>query len=525
MRVWRVRRARIVTVWFLSVWLIVPLSVVLAAIPAGAAWREPVDAPVVDSFRPPSTRFGAGNRGLEYGTVGGEIVVAVDDGRVTFAGAVGASRHVVVDHGSGLRSTYAFVQTTSVVRGQNVRAGDRVAIAAAGFHLTARLGDSYIDPMLLMAGGSVTAHLVADQLPTLDERRLNPWAAVFRASSDLQLSSQLSSLASAVGAWKHQTCTDDGIATSVGIDGPPVGSGRVLIQVGGLGSSSDGASIGQLDVASVGYSAADVVAFSYAGGCTSPFTPSRTESDTEAPTIEQTLSNAVGGVRYQPSDTFQTIELSAARLADLVDAVAVARPGQPIDVAAHSLGGVVARRALELLAERHPGRPGVDVMITISSPHGGADLATLAVATAGSEASSLLLDPILTSDGLDRTAQSVAELAEAGGFELGSPELPPDGVRVIAVAGATDLVVPPEHAVWDGAVNVMVPTTIDDGVSVHSNLPGRDEVARELSLAIAGMAPRCLGLMALVTSALQGHAISAAEDAATLAVGLARWLW
>lgn len=123
-------------------------------------WIPPVDAPVVDPFRPPSSPYGPGNRGLEYGTVGGEAVWAVADGTVTYVGSIGGSRFVVVSHPDGLRSTYAYLQDWLVVRGQRLTQGQRLGTAGPGFHLTARLGDIYIDPTVLFGGAEVVVRLV-----------------------------------------------------------------------------------------------------------------------------------------------------------------------------------------------------------------------------------------------------------------------------------------------------------------------------------------------------------------------------
>ena len=80
---------------------------------------------MVDGFRPPATPFGAGNRGLEYGTDPGTPVAAVGDGRVTFAGSVAGTLHVTVLHADGVRTTYSFLRRVDVVVGQAVRQGDR----------------------------------------------------------------------------------------------------------------------------------------------------------------------------------------------------------------------------------------------------------------------------------------------------------------------------------------------------------------------------------------------------------------
>ncbi len=154
-------------------------SLVVGVAPATAGegpWIPPLDAPIVDPFRPPVSRYGAGNRGLEYGATSGQSVTAVDDGRVVFAGRVGNARHITVDHGSGLRSTYAFVESINVVRGQTVRQGQVVASGGPGFHLTARLGDEYIDPELLFAGYTVQLRLTEGPLPGLDQAVSNVWS-------------------------------------------------------------------------------------------------------------------------------------------------------------------------------------------------------------------------------------------------------------------------------------------------------------------------------------------------------------
>ncbi|MDH3294418.1 MAG: M23 family metallopeptidase [Acidimicrobiia bacterium] len=115
--------------------------------PAPQSWRHPVDAPIVDFFRPPSGPYGAGNRGLEYGTIPGQSVMAVAAGDVMFAGPVGGSLFVVIAHSPALRSTYAYLDRILVAVGDRVGQGETVAEAGAGFHLTARLRGRYVDPL------------------------------------------------------------------------------------------------------------------------------------------------------------------------------------------------------------------------------------------------------------------------------------------------------------------------------------------------------------------------------------------
>jgi len=53
-------------------------------------------------------------------------VRAAADGEVTFAGQVGGSHHVVVLHADGLRTSYSFLDTVAVHRGDHVVQGDVV---------------------------------------------------------------------------------------------------------------------------------------------------------------------------------------------------------------------------------------------------------------------------------------------------------------------------------------------------------------------------------------------------------------
>lgn len=127
----------------------------------GCGWRSPVDAPVTDPFRAPPRPFGPGNRGIEYGTVRGQTVVAVDAGRVVFSGPVAGRRWLVIGHTGGLRSTYGPLADTTVVRGQSVGAGQLIGRAEPRLHLTARTAGRYLDPGPLLAGRCWRARLVA----------------------------------------------------------------------------------------------------------------------------------------------------------------------------------------------------------------------------------------------------------------------------------------------------------------------------------------------------------------------------
>ena len=127
----------------------------------------PVAALVADPFRAPTSFAGPGNRGLEYATGGGEVVVAAGAGVVAFAGNVGGVGVVSITHPDGLRTTYTRMQAIEVVVGELVERSARIGIAGRAFHFGARAGGGYLDPAELFAASSVGSHLVPVDSPTI----------------------------------------------------------------------------------------------------------------------------------------------------------------------------------------------------------------------------------------------------------------------------------------------------------------------------------------------------------------------
>jgi murein DD-endopeptidase MepM/ murein hydrolase activator NlpD len=131
---------------------------------AAVGYKPPVDAPVVDPFRAPPAPWAAGNRGIEYATPPGTRVGAAADGTVVFSGMVGGSLHVVVRHADGVRTSYSFLRSVLVHRGDEVVQGEPVGTTGDRFHFGARIGDVYIDPALLFGdAGPPRVHLVPDR--------------------------------------------------------------------------------------------------------------------------------------------------------------------------------------------------------------------------------------------------------------------------------------------------------------------------------------------------------------------------
>src|SRR5690625_4228205 len=108
--------------------------ILLAPAPAGAQqvssddnrWTWPLrgralTTTITAGFDPPSSRFGAGHRGIDLAGTSGDDVLAVASGVVSYVGVIDGVPNVVVDHGRQ-RSTYQPV-SADVRQGERVRAG------------------------------------------------------------------------------------------------------------------------------------------------------------------------------------------------------------------------------------------------------------------------------------------------------------------------------------------------------------------------------------------------------------------
>lgn len=116
---------------------------------ASAQLVEPVAGEVADRFRPPEHFGGPGNRGWEYRTSPGSAVSAAAAGVVAFAGPIGGRLYVSIDHSDGLRTSYSWLASVSVVRGQRVAQGTPLGVSGARFHFGVRRDGAYVDPARL----------------------------------------------------------------------------------------------------------------------------------------------------------------------------------------------------------------------------------------------------------------------------------------------------------------------------------------------------------------------------------------
>jgi len=124
----------------------------------------PVEALVIDPFRPPAHIGAPGNRGLEFGNDHDHLVVAAADGLVTFAGSVAGRQIITVHHPDNVRTTYTGMSEVWVAENGHVEQGESIGRADANLHFGARSGRHYLDPQVLLDAS--TEETRARLLPT-----------------------------------------------------------------------------------------------------------------------------------------------------------------------------------------------------------------------------------------------------------------------------------------------------------------------------------------------------------------------
>lgn len=137
------------------------LSIPVGAAPARAAgtMRWPVVGPVIRGFDPPDSPYSSGHRGIDIAVPFGTPVVSPGEGLVAFAGYVGGSLYVSIDHATGLRSTFSWLSSRVVRSGDAVGEGQLIGYSGPGhsgsvvphLHLGMRILDAYVNPLDYLA--------------------------------------------------------------------------------------------------------------------------------------------------------------------------------------------------------------------------------------------------------------------------------------------------------------------------------------------------------------------------------------
>jgi hypothetical protein len=585
----------------------------VSAAPAGAAdpppltgaWQRPVDGAVVRPFEQPVSVYGPGHRGVDFAAPPGTPVRAVNDGVVSFAGSVAGSLHVTVAHDGNLRTSYSFLQSVAVHEGEVVARGSVVGTAGGAgpehdgsvLHFGLRVGDVYVDPMVLFAPDDLTklVRLVPpgdpEEIPwtPADERRelqvalRLPMPARTAAGSafidephgdgcgpDLPLVGGVVDAACDVGGWVGDhaieavdgglrvldSVTDvasdvlerlrrplhdmiaelralpatvasrlartplgmlardvvemgrrfvDAVTAECSDDAPPAdgtgGSAHRVMVVAGINSSGQAGARGPTV-------ALDVAALGYHGG----------EGEVRY------YSYAQDGGPYEAGATRVSLFVAARRLADQLRAMQREQPGREVDLVAHSQGGLVVDVFLDkVYRASDPTLPPIGTVITLSSPHEGAPLATAGAQVRSSSAGTWLLDQVG-----DRfpsipppNSVSVRQMSERSSVIAGVQRAGvPEHVDYTSIGATEDVVVPATNISLRGATETTVAV---NSLSEHSAIVEDPNALRAVRAALEGRAPPCVGFATALRGAIAPVIITRAShifgDVAGAAVG------
>jgi hypothetical protein len=517
----------VITLFGVPVWSGVPAR---AAAPVRVL-QAPVDDPIAERFRAPSSAYGPGNRGLDYLTAPGASVHAAAPGRVVFAGPVGGSWAVTVSHDGGLRTSYSYLAAVNARVGAIVSAGEAIGTSSGHLQFGLRAGDLYLDPeqylsdarprlvpvpavragsgggwglgtaarWLARHGGDLIGLVGGTASSVTGSGSSLVWLAAHYAN-EVSPVTHLLRLGRVVLTWARATCTsaDHPVPrSSLGTD--------VVIEVAGFGSSSErSVALDRLDVASIGGSPMDTIRFSYNGG--------------RIPAVGLRADLAeVSESTYAAQDSEANLPLAGRRLAELIMQVKRARPGARIHLIAHSQGGLVAVLALRDVASRTPAL-GLDA-VTVASPHQGDTAATAADLASHLPIGTDVLVGLeaLSGSKWSVTSEAARQLSAGSDFLRGYVATgAPAGIPITSIGNRSDLLVPGLDTVLPGARNRLVAGPLTPKAA-HEGLFADRAVTDEIARAVHGQAPTCQSLGSLLADAVVADAVRTSENAAVVA--------
>jgi triacylglycerol esterase/lipase EstA (alpha/beta hydrolase family) len=584
----------------------VPARAAEPAQPTGA-WQRPVQGAVVRPFQQPSSIYGPGHRGVDFAATAaaGMPVRAANDGVVSFAGWVAGTLHVTIAHDGNLRTSYSFLQSINVREGQAVARGDVVGTAGGVgpdhdggvLHFGLRVGDRYVDPMVLFRPDDLTK--LVRLVPAGDPHE-EPWTSAGErrelqtslhlpspgqpaagssvadesggggCGPDLPVVDVVADAACDVGGWlgdRAHEAVDIGLRTLHAVtgtandvldglrgplhdtiamlrslpaaiasklartpagmlaldifeigrrfvgaltaecsdDAPPAdgtgGSAHRVMVVAGINSSGQAGDRGPtvaLDVAALGYH--------------------RGEGEVRY------YSYAPDGGPYTAAATGGSLLVAARQLAEQLRAMQREQPGREVDLIAHSQGGVVVDVFLhEVYQAADPTLPPIGTVITLSSPHEGAPVATAAAQIRSSSVGEQVLDEVGHRFGSlpPPNAVSVRQLSEYSaliqGVQRGGV---PEHVDFTSIGATEDFVVPATNISLRGATETTVAV---NSPSEHSAIVQDPNALRAVRAALEGRAPPCVGLGTALRGAIAPVLISRVShvvgDVAATALG------
>ena len=455
------------------------LAILLTVVPLGPAAAQqpppsepwlitPVDHAITRHFEAPSSAYGPGHRGIDFGVAEGTLVRSAAAGTVKFAGLVAGRRAVTMAHAGGIETTYSMLSEVRVTRGEEVVRGRFVGVAGSAhsgqgssLHFGVKLDGDYVDPVLFLGPLDLSA---AVHLAPVVEIDAGPSGAT-RAGARADAGTHRPVCRRPPTLDRRPPPANDNVAVAIAGIGSETVTGLPLLYTSAFGPEA------------LGYDANKVYYFSYAGN-----------------------RGPRGHLPYNRTATYGSLERAGRGLRRLLARIGRAHPGSEVDLFAHSQGGLLARLSLEgLVGAWTPGLPRIAHIVTLATPHRGAPVAGLPTALESSSPASrfgarLVLDSLgswAAKGGPipDPKAQAVRQLAPNSGVirRLGSHDTA-FGTKFLSLAAAGDVAVPASRSDLYGATHHVV---APGGLNAHGAILRSDSARAYAYAFLRDAAPGC----------------------------------
>jgi hypothetical protein len=226
------------------------------------------------------------------------------------------------------------------------------------------------------------------------------------------------------------------------------------------------------------------------------------------------FSYAGDGGAYTRVDTHRPIVESAALLAVQLRQMQREQPGREVDLIAHSQGGVVVDVFLaRFYRAGDQSFPPLGNVVTLSSPHEGAPLATVGHQVRATRLGRAALDVLEDVSSLPPpSSPAVQDLAEGSSVirEVQARGVP-DHFDVTTIGATEDLVVPATNISLPGATETVA--AVND-VNEHSAIVRAPDALKAVRAALEGRPPPCVGILTALRSAVAPVVISRFEHTA-----------
>lgn len=214
-------------------------------------------------------------------------------------------------------------------------------------------------------------------------------------------------------------------------------------------------------------------------------------------------SYAADGGAYQAADTYGPLRVAAHRLGDQLRAMQREEPGREVDLIAHSQGGIVVDLFLqhEYRAD-DPTLPPLGTVVTLSSPHEGAPLASAGSQIRSTPFGEEVIDAVtdVVPNVPSGNSPSVREMSEGSAVIAGIQRRGvPEHVDFTSIGATEDVVVPATNISLRGAEEVTVAV---NSPSEHSAIVRDPNALRAVRAALEGRAPPCVDLATALRGAV-----------------------